>query len=197
MPDVTDHDAGADVPRWWTGRLLVAGPALLDPSFRRSVVLLLDHDEDGALGVVLDRPSDLAVEQVLAGWTSAVSEPPVLFAGGPVATNAALGVARLVPGTSAPLGWRRMFGDVGLLDLDTPTEVLSGALGGFRIFAGHSGWGPGQLEAEVGEGAWYVLRSVPDDLVTAEPRRLWSDVLRRQGGRLALLATFPPDPTQN
>lgn len=186
-----------DVPRWWTGRLLVAGPGLLDPNFRRSVVLVLDHDEDGALGVVLDRPSELGVDEVLTGWAGSVSAPPVLFAGGPVATNAALGVARLVPGTAAPLGWRRMFGDTGLLDLDTPTEVLTGALGGFRIFAGHSGWGPGQLESEVEEGSWHVLASDPDDLVTARPDRLWSDVLRRQGGRLAMLATFPSDPAQN
>jgi putative transcriptional regulator len=195
-------DAGgsgdAEVPRWWTGQLLVASPSLTDPNFARAVVLVLDHDDDGALGVVLDRPSDLAVADVLPTWTDVVDHPAQLFAGGPVSTGSALGVAVLVPGTAAaPLGWRRVFGDTGLLDLDTPMEVLADALAGLRIFAGYSGWSPGQLEAEVAEGAWFVVPTEPGDLVTGSPELLWGDVLRRQGGRLALLATFPADPMQN
>ncbi|HLK94541.1 MAG TPA: YqgE/AlgH family protein [Nocardioidaceae bacterium] len=188
----------ADVPRWWTGQLLVASPSLTDPHFARAVVLVLDHDDDGALGVVLDRPSELAVEEVLPGWAEIVDPPPTLFAGGPVSTGSALGVAVLVPGTAAaPLGWRRVFGDTGLLDLDTPMEVLADALAGLRIFAGYSGWSPGQLEAEVAEGAWFVVPAQPGDLLCAAPEQLWGQVLRRQGGRLALLATFPDDPLQN
>ena len=194
-PDSGDR---ADLPRWWTGQLLVASPALTDPHFERAVVLVLDHDDDGALGVVLDRPSELAVQEVLPGWADIVDPPPTLFAGGPVSTGSALGVAVLVPGTaSAPLGWRRVFGDTGLLDLDTPLEVLADALAGLRIFAGYSGWSPGQLEAEVAEGAWFVVPAHPGDLLCAEPEQLWGRVLRRQGGRLALLATFPADPLQN
>ena len=188
----------ADVPRWWTGQLLVASPVLTDPNFRRAVVLVLDHDDDGALGVVLDRPSELAVQDVLPGWADVVDPPPTLFAGGPVSTGSALGVAVLAPGTAvAPLGWRRVFGDTGLLDLDTPMEVLADALAGLRIFAGYSGWSAGQLEAEVDEGAWFVVPATPDDLLTATPQHLWAQVLRRQGGRLALLATYPVDPMQN
>lgn len=195
---VPDSGDVADVPRWWTGQLLVASPALTDPHFARAVVLVLDHDDDGALGVVLDRPSELAVREVLPGWADIVDPPPTLFAGGPVSTGSALGVAVLVPGTaSAPLGWRRVFGDTGLLDLDTPLEVLADALAGLRIFAGYSGWSPGQLEAEVAEGAWFVVPAQPGDLLCAEPEQLWGRVLRRQGGRLALLATFPADPLQN
>jgi putative transcriptional regulator len=194
---VPDSGDVADVPRWWTGQLL-ASPALTDPHFARAVVLVLDHDDDGALGVVLDRPSELAVREVLPGWADIVDPPPTLFAGGPVSTGSALGVAVLVPGTaSAPLGWRRVFGDTGLLDLDTPLEVLADALAGLRIFAGYSGWSPGQLEAEVAEGAWFVVPAQPGDLLCAEPEQLWGRVLRRQGGRLALLATFPADPLQN
>ena len=195
---VPDSGDVADVPRWWTGKLLVASPALTDQHFARAVVLVLDHDDDGALGVVLDRPSELAVREVLPGWADIVDPPPTLFAGGPVSTGSALGVAVLVPGTaSAPLGWRRVFGDTGLLDLDTPLEVLADALAGLRIFAGYSGWSPGQLEAEVAEGAWFVVPAQPGDLLCAEPEQLWGRVLRRQGGRLALLATFPDDPLQN
>jgi putative transcriptional regulator len=195
---VPDSGDVADVPRWWTGQLLVASPSLTDPHFARAVVLVLDHDDDGALGVVLDRPSELAVEEVLPGWAEIVDPPPTLFAGGPVSTGSALGVAVLVPGTAAaPLGWRRVFGDTGLLDLDTPMEVLADALAGLRIFAGYSGWSPGQLEAEVAEGAWFVVPAQPGDLLCAAPEQLWGQVLRRQGGRLALLATFPDDPLQN
>ncbi len=185
-------------PGGWVGRLLVSTPALLDPNFRRSVVLLLDHDDDGALGVVLDRPLELPVVDVLPGWESEVAAPEVLFSGGPVSTGAALGVAVLAPETpAAPLGWRRMFADTGLIDLDTPVEVVSGAIGAMRIFAGYSGWGPGQLEAEVEERAWVLLPSQPEDLVTASPDALWRHVWRRQGGRLALLADFPEDPAAN
>ena len=187
-----------DVPTWWTGQLLVATPSLLDPNFARAVVLVLDHDEDGALGVVLDRPSELAVADVLPAWADVVGTPERLFAGGPVSTTSALGVAQLATGTpAAPLGWRRVFGDTGLLDLDTPVEVLGDALGGLRIFAGYSGWGAGQLEAEVEEGSWLVVPALPGDLTTAAPERLWGEVLRRQGGRVSLLATFPVDPLQN
>jgi putative transcriptional regulator len=188
----------AEVARWWTGQLLVASPSLSDPNFARAVVLVLDHDDDGALGVVLDRPSDLVVEEVLPAWADVVDPPANLFAGGPVSTGSALGVAVLAPDTSAaPLGWRRVFGDTGLLDLDTPMEVLADAIAGLRIFAGYSGWSPGQLEAEVAEGAWFVVPAEPSDLLTANPQLLWGAVLRRQGGRLALLATFPADPMQN
>ena len=185
-------------PPWGTGRLLVATPALADPNFRRTVVLLLDHDEDGALGVVLDRPLEVPVGDVLPGWAQEVSAPALLFAGGPVSTGAALGVAVLVEHTpAAPLGWRRMFGDTGLIDLDTPVEVVSDAIHGMRVFAGYSGWGPGQLEGELAEVSWMLLDSEPDDLVTGDPPGLWRRVWRRQGGRLALLADFPEDPVSN
>lgn len=187
-----------DVPRWWVGQLLVATPALEDPNFRRTVVLLLDHDEDGALGVALDRPLELDVAEVLPGWEDQVSPPGQLFAGGPVSTGAALGVAVLAADTaSAPLGWRRMFGDTGLVDLDAPVEVVADALVAMRVFAGYSGWGPGQLEAEVTEGAWVVLPAEPGDLVSTDPAGLWRAVWRRQRGWLALLADFPDDPTNN
>jgi len=192
-----DSGNAAEVPRWWTGQLLVASPTLTDPNFARAVVLVLDHDDDGALGVVLDRPSDLPVQDVLPGWADVVDPPTRLFAGGPVSTRSALGVAVLLPGTAAPLGWRRVFGDTGLLDLDTPMEVLADALAGLRIFAGYSGWSPGQLEAEVAEGAWFVVPARPGDLKSAAPEQLWGQVLRRQGGRLSLLATYPADPMQN
>jgi putative transcriptional regulator len=181
-----------------TGRLLVATAALLDPNFARSVVLLLDHDEDGSLGVVLNRPSPVPVRSVLPAWGSSAGEPSVLFEGGPVSPDAALAVA-CVPDLedSEPLGFRRLFGTVGIVDLDTPTEVLAPAVTDLRIFAGYAGWGASQLEAEIEEGSWVVVDSTVHDVFSGTPATLWSEVLRRQPGELAWMSTRPADPTQN
>ncbi len=179
-----------------TGRLLVATPALADPHFARAVVLLLDHDGQGSLGVVLNRPTPLGVADVLDDWARYAGEPPVVFQGGPVQLDSALGVA-VVPGGEGPPGWRRVHGAIGLVDLETPPEVLGAALGSLRIFAGYAGWGPGQLEDELTEGAWYVVESEPGDVSAPAPERLWRDVLRRQRGELAMIATYPDDPSLN
>ncbi|SCE54238.1 putative transcriptional regulator, partial [Streptomyces sp. Termitarium-T10T-6] len=106
-----------------TGRLLVAAPALTDPNFDRAVVLLLDHDEEGSLGVVLNRPTPVGVGDILASWAALTGEPDVVFQGGPVSLDSALGVA-VIPGDEGPLGWRRVHGAIGLIDLETPPELL-------------------------------------------------------------------------
>ncbi|MDB1089492.1 YqgE/AlgH family protein [Streptomyces sp. ACA25] len=177
------------------GRLLVAAPALADPNFDRSVVLMLDHDEQGALGVVLNRPTPVDVADVLAPWAALAGEPGVVFQGGPVALDAALALA-VAPG-AGPLGWRRVRGAIGLVDLDAPPEVMAAELGSLRIFAGYAGWGPGQLEQELEENAWYVVDAEPGDVCVPEPGGLWRSVLRRQRGNLAMLATYPDDPSLN
>ena len=181
------------------GRLLVATPRLVDPNFDRTVILVLDVDEDGALGVVLNRPSPVPVGEVLPGWDGVLCGPDVLFQGGPVGTDSALAVADLRgPSTDdEPVGFRRLFGSTGIVDLDTPTEIMAPALDRLRVFAGYAGWGSGQLEEEIEEGSWYVLPAAPGDLYDAEPERLWARVLRRQPGELAWVSTRPADPTQN
>lgn len=179
-----------------TGSLLVATPILDEPPFRRAVILLLDHDDDGALGVVVNRAADLEVDRVLADWSDSVSAPGVLFMGGPVGTDSALAVAEITD-QSDPPGWRECFGRIGLLDLDAPPALLAGAIRRMRIFAGYSGWGSGQLEDEITEGAWYVVPSEPDDVFSLAPETLWRRVLRRQRDEMALLATYPDDPTHN
>lgn len=182
----------------YAGRLLVASPMLRDPNFARTVVLILDHDHTGTLGVVLNRPLEVEVREVLPDWTGDVSEPSSLFGGGPVATDSALAIGVLTSTSDeAPLGWRAMYGRVGLVDLDTPVEVLAGALTGLRIFAGYAGWSPGQLEDEIAEGSWLVVDGADNDLTTESPVDLWAQVLRRQPGNVRLLATCPEDPTQN
>ncbi|MGW0392788.1 YqgE/AlgH family protein [Streptomyces sp. NPDC003042] len=179
-----------------TGRLLVATPALADPNFDRAVVLLLDHDEQGSLGVVLNRPTPVDVSDILLPWAPLTGDPGVVFQGGPVAMDSALGIA-VIPGEEGPLGWRRVHGAIGLVDLESPPELLAAALGGLRIFAGYSGWGPGQLEAELGNGAWYVVDSEPGDVSFPDPERLWRAVLRRQRSELAMVATYLDDPSLN
>ena len=180
------------------GRLLVATPSLVDPNFAHTVVLLLDHDEDGSIGVVLNRPSPVPVASVLRDWARSADEPRVLFEGGPVSTDAALAVA-CVPATEEtdPIGFRRLFGVTGIIDLDTPPEVLAPAVTRLRVFAGYAGWGSGQLEAEVEVGSWYVVDSTTHDIFHAQPARLWSAVLRRQPGELAWVSTRPVNPTLN
>lgn len=186
--------AGSDA---FIGRLLVSTPWLGDPNFRRTVVLMLDHHEDGAFGVVLNRPTGVDVDAVLPGWQACAAAPGGLFEGGPVGLDAAIGVAVLPPDSVAVPGVDPVVGRFGIVDLDAdPAEVAAGVVGA-RIFAGHSGWGAGQLEHELDEGGWYVVDAVPDDLVTPEPEQLWRRVLRRQGGDLAIVSLYPEDPRLN
>lgn len=264
-----------------TGRLLVATPVLADPNFDRAVVLLLDHDEEGSLGVVLNRPTPVDVGDILEPWAALTGEPGVVFQGGPVSLDAALAVgvvpapdpgrgpaagaesnadggrraygggeprtypadeetdagadagrgawadagadsgagAGSGPGSGpdaeanagaeaeadavlgaepdGPLGWRRVYGAIGLVDLEAPPELLAAELGSLRIFAGYAGWGPGQLENELSEGAWYVVESEPGDVSSPAPEGLWRSVLRRQRSELAMVATYPDDPSLN
>jgi putative transcriptional regulator len=182
------------------GRLLVATPSLTDPNFERTVVLLLDVDANGVLGVVLNRPTRVPVSEVLPDWSPVVVPPDVLFQGGPVSTDSALAVATLPETDGAvedPVGFRRMFAATGIVDLDTPTELVAPALAGLRVFAGYAGWGADQLEEEIDAHSWYVLPAAAGDLLTADADRLWARVLRRQPGELAWVSTRPADPDLN
>ncbi|GAA1738054.1 YqgE/AlgH family protein [Aeromicrobium alkaliterrae] len=183
----------------WRGRLLVATPAIGGGVFARSVVILLDHDADGALGVIVNRPLESEVHRLLPDWTSSVTSPTLLFQGGPVAVDSALAVGVLAdpaPADGPPVGWRPMAGRIGLVDLDGPPPAPQ-VLAGLRVFAGYAGWGPGQLEGEVAEGSWLVLEAEPGDLISRHPDSLWHDVVRRQPGDLRFWATLPDDPSEN
>jgi putative transcriptional regulator len=166
------------------GKLLVATPALLDPNFFRTVVLLLEHGEDGAVGVVLNRPSDFELVATLPDWEDRAAAPSVVFVGGPVAE-----------GTAICLG--RVGGEDGITVVDASRDPDDLAAHEVRFFSGYAGWGAEQLEDEIDEGAWLVVDADPDDALDDEPERLWSRVLERQGGRLALLARYPDDPSTN
>ncbi len=182
------------------GRLLVATPAIESGPFIRSVVFLLDHDGDGALGVIVNRPLDSEVDDVLPDWADLVNAPVCLFDGGPVAMDSALALGVIASPSDAqsapPIGWRQMAGKVGLVDLEGPVPS-HGEFAGLRVFAGYAGWGPGQLEVEIEEGAWIVTDSRDDDLVSPQPETLWREVLRRQENDARFLTTFPDDPSVN
>lgn len=177
-------------------RLLVAAPSLRDPNFDRTVVLVIEHAEEGALGLVLNRPSDTDLAAALPRWEGVAAEPPVVFVGGPVAPDAAIALGAAAAGGEVE-GWRPLFDGIGSVDLEHDPEELAVPVRDVRVFAGYAGWAPGQLEAEVDAGAWYVVDALPADTRCGRPEDLWSAVLRRQGGPLALVANFPPDPGMN
>ena len=182
-----------------TGRLLVASPDLLDPNFRRAVVLVVEHSADGALGVVLDRPiPELDAIDVLPEWIGFVVEPRVLFDGGPVQQDGAIGIGRLQHPCVEPTPWgvpidHRLV----RVDLSAPGDRARGALSGLRIYAGYAGWSAGQLDAEIARGDWFVVDAEPGDPWRDGCADLWREVLERQDGRLALFARFPDDPSAN
>ena len=180
-----------------TGRLLVSTPQLDDGVFHRSVILMLQHDGNGAQGVVLNKPLGADVDSVLPGWGEHISAPQTLFQGGPVQIDSALGLVTLSGGDDLPPGSQRLFGSVAIVDLDTPPLLVMPEVGGIRIFAGYAGWSAGQLEDELRRGSWMVVDSLPADLLTDDPDRLWERVLRRQSSELAFVAYYPADPELN
>ncbi len=183
-------------------RLLVSVPTLPDRNFFRSVVFMIEHNDDGAVGVVLNQPTDAALADALPEWAALSAPPTVAFVGGPVQPHDALiGLARRSPdlvGADDSDAWQPLLGRVGTVDLGrSPADVR--ALEAVRVFAGYSGWGPRQLDDELQQGGWFVVDALPDDLLTPEPASLWRVVLRRQGGGLAVAANYPRDsePTAN
>jgi putative AlgH/UPF0301 family transcriptional regulator len=181
------------------GSLLVAMPALTDPTFAGTVVYVLDHSDNGTLGVVLGRPSQVEIRDVLPGWCDLAVEPGVFHVGGPCETDTALCLA--VSPAVDPVGdsqLRRVAGSVHLVDLDGDPAQLTEQIMGLRVFAGYAGWSQGQLAVEIAEGAWACVPGVPDDVLgEAAGPELWRSVMGRQTGRLAVLSTAPADPSAN
>ncbi len=179
------------------GRLLVATPDLADPNFFRTVVLVLEHSDDGALGVVLNRPSPAtAVEDPLPAWASLAVDPPVIFVGGPVQPEAAIGLARRAE-RAAPDGFAPLSDELGTVDLERHPAQVAPRVDRVRVFAGYAGWGPHQLEQELDADGWFVVDADPSDLWTADPDTLWRTVLRRQRGKERIFAEFPLDASLN
>ncbi len=178
------------------GRLLVAEPMLGDPNFDRAVVLMIEHSDDGALGLVLNRPTDLSVAGALPSWDRLATEPAVVHVGGPVESQSGWCLARVLDPVGRP-GVVRLLGDLGLVDLELDPAEVSSWITDLRLYAGYSGWGPGQLDDELSQEAWFVVDAEPSDPFLADGASLWRRILARQHGSLARLSLFPPHPSLN
>jgi putative transcriptional regulator len=175
------------------GQLLVAGPALVDPNFHRTVVLVGEHSEEGALGVVLNRLSESTVHEAVPELTTLVDRDDTVHVGGPVQPSSIVVLAEFADHDH---GGTLVLDSIGFLPSEVdPLEL--GELRRARVFAGYAGWGPGQLEGELEDGSWIVEPAVPEDVFTPDPAALWSAVLTRKGGPFGVLALMPPDPSLN
>lgn len=179
------------------GRLLVATPQIEEGTFRRSVVLVLHHDENGAQGVILNQPLEADIDAVLPGWKSVATVPRTVFRGGPVELDSAIGLVTVPGDDPEPMGVRHLFRGLGLVDLDAPPSLVAPEIAGMRIFAGYAGWSPDQLEGEIARGDWYLVDLEARDPFTGDPEALWPAVLARQDDNLKLVASYPDDPSMN
>jgi putative transcriptional regulator len=176
------------------GQLLIAGPTLLDPNFWRTVVLVVEHTEEGALGLVLNRPSETSVGEAVPQLGEIVDLDDRIYIGGPVQPSSVIVLAEFEdPGDAALLA----FDDVGVLGTGSSPEEPAADVRRGRPFVGHAGWGPEQLDSELERGDWIVESAQLEDAFTSNPHDLWSDVLTRKGGSYALVARMPPDPSVN
>jgi putative transcriptional regulator len=178
--------------------LLLATPPLTDPNFDRTVVYVLEHHEDGAIGLILNRPTDEALAEPLDRWIDLQSAPSSVFAGGPVDTNAMIAMATTKELLSDPTDLLTpISGLVASTDLSADPALVAAHVDAVRVFRGYAGWGAGQLELEIEDGAWLVLDAEIGDVFSERPDALWHDVLRRQPGRLSWLALAPDDLSLN
>lgn len=182
-----------------SGQLLVASPSLDDPNFTRSVVLLLAHGAEGALGVILNRPIGAAVHEILPQWQYLAIPPAEVFRGGPVAVNSAICLGRVRAGVdvTAVDGLESTVAGLVSVDLNRDPDHFGDAIAGIRVFSGYAGWSAAQLEGELEQGGWILTPVAPHDVLTADPDELWGTVLRHQGGLRAVYATAPPNLSLN
>jgi putative transcriptional regulator len=176
------------------GQLLIAGPTLLDPNFWRTVVLVVEHTDEGALGLVLNRPSQTTVGEAIPQLEELVDLEDQLFIGGPVQPSSVIVLAEFEdPGDAALVA----FDDVGVLGSGASLEEVGAGVRTGRAFVGHADWGPGQLDSELERGDWILEQARRADTFSPEPDELWPEVLTRKGGSYALIARMPPDPSVN
>jgi putative transcriptional regulator len=172
------------------GQLLISSPLLHDPNFRRTVVLMTHHDEEGAMGLVLSRPSELSVAEAVPELADLPGVAGRVYVGGPVQPEAVVVLVEHEDEPDMPI-----VGRVAFMAADSDVDDLGAVRA--RVFAGYSGWGPGQLEGELEESSWIVVPAEPDDAFAEDPDELWKTVLHRKGGKFTLIATMPYDPQLN
>jgi putative transcriptional regulator len=178
------------------GKLLVSTPALVDPNFDRTVVLVLEHGvEGGALGIVLNRPSATPIVEAVPDWAALATAPAVVYVGGPVGLGTLIALART--NGEPPPGTERVANGLVAVDLSCDPEPIAPLLSGLRVWTGYAGWSPGQLEEEIAQEAWWVFDARDDDVTASAPSELWRLVLARQPGSLSWFSNFPDDPAHN
>lgn len=179
------------------GKLLIATPALIDANFERTVVLVLEHGEDGgALGIVLNRPTATPIIDAVPDWAALASAPAVVYLGGPVGFGTLIALGQSRPGATPP-GTEPLSEDLVAIDLSLDPEPLSQLVTALRVWTGYAGWAPGQLEEEVAQDGWFVVDARSSDVTTPDPNGLWRAVLARQPGTLGWYSNFPEDPAHN
>lgn len=177
------------------GRLLVSVPDTGDPNFDLTVVFMIEHDQNGALGLIVNRPGSADLLELLPVPQKLVASPQKIFFGGPVSMGAVLALGRRrLDGSDENLV--PVSGPIALVDVEALAEDRVD-VDVVRFYNGYSGWAPGQLDAEIAAGGWHIADAMPDDVFCDEPERLWRSVMRRQGGRLAAQALFPEDVSSN
>jgi putative transcriptional regulator len=180
------------------GRLLLATPPLEDPNFDRTVIYMLEHHDEGAIGVVLNRPTIESLDEPLDRWIDLQTAPSSVFGGGPVETSALIALASAKqPLTEATEHLSPIAGEIVSADLAADPAIVAAEVTRVRIFRGYAGWGAGQLDGEIMAGAWIVLDAIPGDVFSDDPESLWHIVLQRQPGRLSWLALAPDDLSLN
>ena len=178
------------------GKLLIASPALVDPNFHRTVILIAEHTGEGAMGLVLNRPAETLVADVVPDLSDLADDGAPVFFGGPVASDSVIVLAEFDDPTVAGV---LLDGDLGFVGNESgELGDVAGSVRRARVYAGHSGWGPGQLEGELEEESWIVDPTpTREEIFSLDAEGLWSAVLRRKGREYALLSTMPPDPSVN
>jgi putative transcriptional regulator len=178
------------------GKLLVATPALGDPNFERTVLLMLEHGAEGALGIVLNRPTATPLSEAVSDWAPLASPPAVVYLGGPVGIGTIIALGR-THHDATPVGTERVTGSLVAVDLSVDPESIRPSLADLRVWTGYAGWTAGQLEAELAQDAWFVFDADASDATTSDPGALWRAVLARQAGTLSWFSNFPEDPSHN
>jgi putative transcriptional regulator len=177
------------------GKLLIASPALVDPNFHRTVILIAEHTGEGAMGLVLNRPAETLVADVVPDLSDLAEDDAPVFFGGPVASDSVIVLAEFDDPTVAGVLLESDLGFVG--NESGELGDVAGSVRRARVYAGHSGWGPGQLEGELEEEAWIIEPPRREEIFSEDAQGLWASVLRRKGRRYALLSTMPLDPSLN
>jgi putative transcriptional regulator len=175
------------------GQLLISTGGLYDPNFRHTVVLIGEHNAEGALGVVLNRALGVTVEDAVPVLSGFVPHGTPLYQGGPVRPASPVLLAEFANPAAADL---LVFGAVGFLVGDVAPDIEREIVRA-RVYAGYAGWGPGQLEAEMAADSWILEPAREDDVFTDAPELLWSRVLARKGGKYRQLSKMPFDPSMN